>query len=134
MSVKTVKKLFSRRLKHYLRKKHSMYLKRMITVSQFNASPFIVQEFIKGWKKHHYPRENELLDFIQCLEILFDVTRNYHKEDEARGWFNNIMTNKDSVIAWDDDGEDAGNSFIDSLYYEIEQAIKHLIAIRGESL
>lgn len=110
-----------------------MRIKAIISISDWNETPENVQQFIIRWKEEAgYARESPLLNFVQCIEILSDVTRNMRKDDWLPSkWFQNMMENENSIIAFDGD---APHEPIDTLYWEIVKSIKHLFAARNETL
>ena len=75
-------------------------------------------DFILTWKKRKYHEDLPILTLGHCIELLIATTYNLHKESSDSRFFNNIISNNESVIAWD------GNELIDILFYEVRQAIK----------
>lgn len=109
-----------------------MRLRNHITLKKWDETPEYIRYFIINWMQHYYPGVVPIPDLRQSLELLSDVTRNYHRESNPPSrFFNNVLENIDSVVAWDDDGE--GGSLIETVHDEIIQAVKHLLIIRSKT-
>ncbi len=105
-------------------------MKRHITKTQFLELPPKAQALIFEWqKKHNYPYDYAL-SIGDCIELLTEITRNLHKEVDLLGeynemqgsYFDNILANSESVIAWQ------GKELIDILFYEISITLKKYLA------
>ncbi len=84
--------------------------------------PAYVSKFINLWKtKKKYPLDEEV-NVGQVIELLIATSYNLHKDNSDSRFFNNILVNAESVIAWD------GEELIDMLFYEVIQNIKRLIS------
>lgn len=68
--------------------------------------------------KRRYNTELPILNLGMCIELLIGLTHNFHTDYADPRFFNNILTNRESLIAWD------GKELIDILFYEVKQAIR----------
>ena len=92
-------------------------MKLYLTEQDWNETPPLTKQFIEIWKqrKNH---DNQLLTLGQVIELLLATSFTFYKEDSDPRFFNNLLTNEESLVAWD------GNELIDILYYECCQNIK----------
>lgn len=96
-------------------------MKQIIDNETWEQTPSLVKAFIVHWKQKKYPSESPFLTLGQCIELLFYVSRNYRQEDSDGRFFNHVISNNESSIAWE------GETLIDILYYECVQVIKQRI-------
>lgn len=74
--------------------------------------------FITLWKTRKNYDDYTRLSVGECIELLIATTYNLHYDYSDARFFNFILTNNESLIAWD------GSELIDILFYELRLAIK----------
>ncbi len=90
----------------------------MKQVVDFNQQPKYIQEYIFLWKeKKHYLCDSKL-NIGECIELLIATAYNLHFDNSDGRFFNKILINNESVIAWE------GEELIDIIYYELIENIK----------
>ncbi len=97
-------------------------MKLFLSLAQMREMTTAEREFIDLWRTRKGYNNAEPLSLGECLELLIATSRNMHKDWSDSRFFNNIMTNKESLLAWD------GEELIDILWYEARQQIKKLMA------
>lgn len=75
-------------------------------------------EFIMVWKRRKFHNDLPTLTIGETIELLIATTYNLHKDHSDSRFFNNILSNNESAIAWD------GDQLIDILFYEARIAIR----------
>lgn len=78
--------------------------------------------FIMLWKKNKKYEDYRVLSLGECLELIIATTYNLHHEESDTRFFNHILTNDESLIAWE------GTELIDILFFEALQGIKKRLA------
>ena len=89
-------------------------MKQEIILAQNTVSSLFIKAY-KACKK--YPNANVLL-LGEAIEILAAVSTNLHKEYSDGRFFNWVLMNTESSIAWD------GEQLLDILFFEIEENVK----------
>ncbi len=80
--------------------------------------PYHIRLFVRLWKqKKHYDLSNNLT-IGQLLELIIATSTNLHKEDSDGRFFNHILKNDESLVAWD------GDELADTLLYQALENIK----------
>lgn len=99
-------------------------MKQLLDKSQFDEAPDFVRSFVTAWKQRK-GYTTETLTLGECIELMIGVSYNLRKDDSDGRFFNYILTNELSIVAWD------GEEPIDVLWYEIIIAMKRRVATAG---
>lgn len=95
-------------------------MKQQIDLTQQNLSDQEMQ-FLLIHIKRKYHTDMPVLTIGMCIELLIGLTYNFHTDYSDGRFFNNILTNQESLIAWE------GKELIDILFYEIRKSLKRLL-------
>lgn len=99
-------------------------MKQYIELTTSNT-PAPVKEFIHIWKyKKKYPQDSKL-SIGECIELLIATTFNLRYENSDGRFFNKILSNSESVIAWE------GEELIDILFFDVKRAILQRLSRSG---
>jgi len=99
-------------------------MKQVLEKPEYDAADPFVLSFAETWKKRK-GYTTETLSLGECIELMVAVSYNLHHDWSDGRFFNHILTNELSIIAWD------GEEPIDVLWYEIIIAMKRRIANAG---
>jgi hypothetical protein len=81
--------------------------------------PQTIKDFILLWKQTKGYSNPDSLDVGEVIELLIATSHNLRHEESDGRFFNNILMNEESLIAWE------GEELIDILFYEVIQNIRH---------
>jgi hypothetical protein len=77
------------------------------------------KEFILIWKRRRNYGESMELSIGECIELLIGASYNFHRDFADSRFFNNILINHESTIAWDGEPDE----LIDNLFYELRSVL-----------
>lgn len=99
-------------------------MRQSVLLTDWNETTPAIRDFIEVWKKRK-GYTTQTLNIGEAIEYIIGYSRNLKIEYSDGRFFNNILINGESTIAWD------GRELIDSLFYEVEQITKHLLSVTG---
>jgi hypothetical protein len=73
------------------------------------------RQLILIWKKRKHYTEEPTLSLGEVIEYLIGISYTFHHDFGDGRFFNNILINNESVIAWDGEPDE----LIDVLFYEV---------------
>jgi len=92
-------------------------MKQEITETQWAEMSKSGQDLISAWK-HNKGYTSPLLTLGQCIEFMVAISYNLHFDNSDGRFFNKILINNESVIAWE------GDELIDILWFEITKILQ----------